>query len=35
MVAYPKREWKYEVANDDTTLGYWGWVACQIELEDD
>ena len=24
-------DWQYEVANDDTRLGYWEWVACQIE----
>ena len=23
---YPLEEWQYEVANDDTRLGYWEWV---------
>lgn len=24
---YPKKDWKYEVANDDTLIGYDEWVA--------
>lgn len=34
---FPRRDWQYEVGNDDTRLGYWEWVAHQIELyaEDD
>jgi hypothetical protein len=28
---YPISDWKYEVANDDTRQGYWGWVLHQIE----
>ncbi len=24
---HPVDDWKYEVANDDTRLGYWAWVA--------
>lgn len=24
--AHPLDLWKYEVANDDTRLGYWAWV---------
>lgn len=28
---YPLADWKYEVANNDTKLGYWEWVANQIE----
>ncbi len=23
---YPVEDWQYEVANDDTRLGYWEWV---------
>jgi hypothetical protein len=23
---YPREDWKYEVANGDTSLGYWDWV---------
>lgn len=23
---YPRADWKYEVQNDDTNLGYWDWV---------
>lgn len=29
-VAYPVADWKYEVANDDTRLGYREWVEAQI-----
>lgn len=25
-------DWKYEVSNDDTRLGYWDWVEIQREL---
>jgi hypothetical protein len=28
---YPIRDWRYEVANDDTRLGYLAWVAHQEE----
>lgn len=28
---YPKNDWRYEVMNDDTLLGYWIWVASKIE----
>ena len=24
---FPRRDWHYEVSNDDTLLGYWDWVA--------
>ncbi len=30
---YPSRDWKYEVANDDTRLGYLDWAAHQRELD--
>lgn len=23
---YPVEDWQYEVANNDTRLGYWAWV---------
>lgn len=23
---YPLEDWKYEVANNDTRLGYWEWI---------
>jgi hypothetical protein len=26
---HPLASWKYEVANDDTRLGYWAWVAAR------
>lgn len=28
---YPKSDWKYEVENDDTFLGYWEWVYCKLD----
>lgn len=30
---YPKSDWRYEVANDDTLLGYWEWVAMRLEVD--
>lgn len=24
---FPRHDWKFEVFNDDTNLGYWDWVA--------
>lgn len=27
-------DWQYEVANDDTRLGYWQWVANRLEDAD-
>ena len=24
---YPVEDWKYEVSNDSTRLGYWEWVS--------
>ena len=33
---YPRTEWRYEVENGDTMLGYWEWVMCKLdEVEDD
>ncbi len=31
MEGHPKEDWLTEVANDDTTLGYWEWVEARIE----
>ncbi len=31
-VTWPVSDWKYEVDNDDTRLGYWDWVASQMEI---
>ena len=28
---YPVADWKYEIANGDTRLGYWEWVEHLIE----
>lgn len=28
---HPVEDWRFEVANDDTRLGYWPWVAQKIE----
>lgn len=30
---WPMLDWKYEVANNDSTLGYWAWVQNKLELE--
>lgn len=32
---YPRSDWKDEVNNDDTNLGYWDWVEHQIESNDE
>lgn len=31
---HPVSDWQYEVSNDDTRLGYWAWVANQIEWDE-
>jgi hypothetical protein len=28
---WPKTDWQYDVANNDTKLGYWEWVAHNVE----
>lgn len=28
---HPRSDWRYEVANGDTSLGYWQWVARNME----
>ena len=32
---FPRRDWKYEVDNDDTSLGYEDWLDGKIEIECD
>lgn len=32
---FPVEDWKYEVANDDTRLGYLDWVKHQRDALDD
>lgn len=32
---YPLSDWKYEVANDDTRMGYHEWVAAKKEEDRD
>lgn len=32
---YTLEDWQSEVANDDTRLGYWDWVLCQMEQAGD
>lgn len=29
---HPRDDWRYEVMNDDTNLGYWEWVANKKEM---
>lgn len=31
---YVKNDWRYEVANNDTVLGYWDWVGHQAEADE-
>lgn len=28
---WPRSDWQYQVSNEDTTLGYWEWVASNVE----
>jgi hypothetical protein len=32
--SYPRADWRYEVGNEDTNLGYWEWVEHQKEIAD-
>lgn len=32
---YPMSDWRYEVANEDTVLGYWEWLDNKIEQENE
>lgn len=32
---HPREDWRYEVANGDTNLGYWDWVDHKVEEEED
>ena len=29
---YPREDWRTDVANNDTNLGYWDWVEIKIEV---
>jgi hypothetical protein len=31
---HPVADWQYAVANDDTRLGYWEWLAIQREADE-
>jgi hypothetical protein len=31
---HPRADWKYEVVNGDTNLGYWDWVENQLLMEE-
>jgi hypothetical protein len=33
--AYPRRDWAYDVSNNDTSLGYWEWVKHNRESHKD
>ena len=33
IAKYPREDWRYEVGNGDTNLGYWDWVIHQWESE--
>ncbi|MHD0294308.1 hypothetical protein [Rhodococcus qingshengii] len=32
--SHPARDWQHEVADGDTRLGYWAWVAAQLDNAD-
>jgi len=32
---FPRRDWRHEVAEESTQLGYWEWVESQIAQWDD
>jgi hypothetical protein len=32
---FPISDWRFEVANEDTLLGYHEWLECRAEMEDD
>ena len=31
---HSKSDWRYEVENGDTMLGYWEWVLCRLDEKD-
>jgi len=31
--AYPVADWQLDIANGDTRLGYWEWVAASLDME--
>lgn len=33
MPSHPVADWKHEVINDDTRLGYWEWVVARLEAQ--
>jgi hypothetical protein len=33
VLRFPLRDWQYEVANGDTTLGYAEWLAAQLSFD--
>ncbi len=32
---YPLQDWRYDVADDNTRLGYWQWVVDRIRCNED
>jgi hypothetical protein len=30
---FPVKDWRHEVADNDTRLGYWEWIAARMEEE--
>lgn len=32
---FPSSDWKYEVSNGDTRLGYWDWAEVKIAEKED
>jgi len=34
LPGHPAEDWRYEVANGDTRLGYWDWVVVRQEIAD-
>jgi hypothetical protein len=32
--AFPVEDWRNDVANGDTRMGYWEWVAAQLEAQE-
>jgi hypothetical protein len=31
---FPVEDWRNDVANGDTRMGYWEWVAAQLEAQE-
>jgi hypothetical protein len=34
VARFPKEDWQYQCANNDTTLGYWPWVVSEMAAHD-